>query len=76
MHPAAICAAVQTELHRKVVRTIEPKDYIVLRIDGDYAYLAEPGKSESDNPVARALLPEEIEEGCTVHWEDFSYTMA
>ncbi len=55
---------------------MEPKDYIVLRIDGDYAFLAEPGKSESDNPVARALLPEEIEEGCTVHWEDFSYTMA
>jgi hypothetical protein len=55
---------------------MEPRDYIVLKIDGDYAYLAEVGQTTSDNPVARAFLPEEIEEGCKLHWEDFVYTMA
>ncbi len=54
---------------------MEPKDYIVLKIDGDYAYLAEEGKTTSDNPVARALLPLEIEEGSRLHWEDFAYTL-
>lgn len=54
---------------------MEPKDYIVLRIDGDYAYLAEVGQTTSDNPVARALLPLEIEEGSKLHWEDFEYQL-
>ncbi len=54
---------------------MEPKDYIVLKIDGDYAYLAEVGQKTSDNPVARALLPLEIEEGSKLHWEDFEYTL-
>lgn len=54
---------------------MEPKDYIVLKIDGDYAYLAEIGQTVSDNPVARALLPLEIEEGMKLHWEDFEYTV-
>ena len=55
---------------------MEPRDYIVLKISGDYAYLALEGETTSHNPVARALLPEEIEEGCKVHWEDFEYSMA
>ena len=54
---------------------MEPKDYIVLRIDGDYAYLALVGEATSENPVARALLPMEIEEGSRLHWEDFEYTL-
>ncbi len=52
-------------------------DYIVERIDGDYAYL-----KLADNPdaelkcVARALLPEEIMEGSRVAYEMLQYSMA
>lgn len=50
---------------------------IVVRIDGDYAFL-----QSCDNPeeelkcVARALLPPEIMEGCKVAYEMLSYEMA
>lgn len=54
----------------------ERVDYTVLRIDGDYAYLEkveEPGGEEKC--VARALLPQEIFEGCTLKYEMMSYEM-
>ena len=47
--------------------------YTVKRIDGDYAVLTVDGTDE--NPVARALLPMEIEEGSRLLWENFEYTL-
>lgn len=55
-------------------------DYRVVRIDGDYAGLRKIGEAESDsgelNFVARALLPENITEGCRLHYEMLVYTLA
>ena len=61
-------------------------DYIVVRIDGDYAGLyklpegaedyAPATVAESDlNFVARALLPENITEGGRLHYEMLTYTL-
>lgn len=47
--------------------------YTVKRIDGDYAILTTDGTDE--NPVARALLPFEIEEGTRLLCQDFVYTI-
>lgn len=55
---------------------LERIDYIVKRIDGDYAYLEmieNPG--EELKCVARALLPEEIREGSHLIYEMLSYRM-
>ena len=55
---------------------MEPKDYIVERIDGDYAHLRLIDQPELDTKlVARALLPEGISEGCRLHYEMFEYTL-
>ena len=55
---------------------MEPIFYTVSKIDGDYAILAQ---DNTDNTilVARALLPEEIEEGVRLRldFETFSYTI-
>ena len=62
-------------------------DYRVVRIDGDYAglYKLPEGADGSDiqgavadadlNFVARALLPENITEGCRLHYEMLTYTL-
>ena len=50
------------------------KMYTVKRIDGDYAFLIlkeEP--SSEEKCVARALLPEDIYEGCTLKYEMLQY---
>lgn len=52
---------------------MEPKDYIVVRIDGDYAVLKNIGTGD-ELPIARALIPEESDEGTRLHWENFEYT--
>ena len=55
----------------------EPVNYIVARIDGDYAYLKEPEKEDAaENCVARALLPMEIHEGSSLIYEMMEYRMA
>lgn len=55
---------------------MEPIFYTVSKIDGDYAILAQ---DNTDNTilVARALLPEEIEEGVRLRldFDTFSYTV-
>ncbi|MBR6045833.1 MAG: hypothetical protein IKP47_09375 [Ruminococcus sp.] len=53
---------------------MEPKNYRVVRIDGDYAVLAEI-KTGEEQLTARALLSEEIEEGSLLHWENLCYTI-
>ena len=62
-------------------------DYRVIRIDGDYAgvlklsdesvsgELQENGADSELNFVARALLPENITEGCRLHYEMLTYTL-
>lgn len=52
----------------------ERKEYIVERLDGDYAYL----KEESVNDlkcVARALLPPAIREGSRLSYEMMEYEL-
>lgn len=49
-------------------------DYIVKRIDGDYAYLVmADGTSQEEKCVARALLPDSICEGSNLAYEMMSY---
>ena len=53
-----------------------PFEYIVKRIDGDYAVLVRSDiESEDDKVVARALLPAEIMEGSKLRYECLSYTL-
>jgi len=53
-----------------------PYEYIVARIDGDYAVLQRTDIDTHDEIlVARALLPEEIDVGTALHYEMFSYTI-
>jgi len=55
---------------------MEPREYIVVRLDGDYAQLQRTDIDSAElTLVARALLPEEIEEGTRLHWEAFSYSI-
>jgi len=55
-------------------------NYIVGRLDGDYAYLnqlQEDGiidSSKEEKCVARALLPDDIEEGSRLVYEMLEYT--
>lgn len=52
-------------------------DYIVERIDGDYAYLQRADMPREEHKlVARALLPEEIREGSRLHYEMMQYTIS
>ncbi|MCI8860771.1 MAG: chorismate--pyruvate lyase [Lachnospiraceae bacterium] len=53
-----------------------PIEYMVERIDGDYAYLQQMDKpQEEPKCVARALLPPEITEGTNLHYEMLQYTI-
>lgn len=55
---------------------MEPKDYTVERIDGDYAWLkCLDASSEDLKCVARALLPEDISEGSRLHYEMMEYSI-
>ena len=54
----------------------ERVDFTVQRIDGDYAYLVKKEVQDGEERcVARALLPPEIYEGCTLAYEMLSYEM-
>ena len=51
-------------------------DYKVISIDGDYAHLQRIDQPDAEEKlVARALLPEEIYEGCLLHYELMQYSM-
>jgi len=52
---------------------METKYYTVARIDGDYAWLKRTDKKEEPLLVARALLPEEIDEGTNLKYEMLQY---
>lgn len=53
-----------------------PFEYITEKIDGDYAILRRTDiPSEDTILVARALLPEETDEGTRLLWENFEYSI-
>lgn len=55
---------------------MEVWEYIVERIDGEYAQLRRTDITESDlKLVARALLPPEIAEGTSLKYELFEYSI-
>ena len=53
---------------------MEPKDFILTRIEGEYAYLKE---TDSDNEIfiALALLPTGADTGSKIHREMFEYSL-
>ncbi len=54
---------------------MEPKDYIVSKIEGEYAYLKEIYGNEEEVFIALALLPPGVDIGTKLHSELFSYTI-
>lgn len=51
-----------------------PFEYVVERIEGDYAQLSRTDQPEEEEKlVARALLPEDIAEGTKLRYEMFEY---
>ena len=53
-----------------------PKDYTVVKIEGEYAYLREDGTNgENDVFIALALLPMGTDIGTRLHCEMFEYTI-
>ena len=56
---------------------MEPKDYIVIKIEGEYAYLREEHQSDADALfIALALLPNGVDVGTRLHYEWLTYTIA
>ncbi len=50
------------------------KDYVLVKIEGDYAYLHdESGACAEDLFIALALLPEGCDIGTRLHYENFAY---
>ena len=56
---------------------MDPKDYTVVKIEGEYAYLREVGVTDDRNDVfiALALLPAGCDLGSRLHCELFCYTL-
>ena len=51
---------------------MEPKDYIVSKIEGEYAYLKDLA-TNGELFIALALLPEGTDVGTKLHYEMFEY---
>lgn len=55
---------------------MEPKDYTVSKIEGEYAYLHDvSGECEDDIFIALALLPAGVDVGTKLHYEMFEYSV-
>ena len=55
---------------------MEPKDYTVVRIVGEYAYLHADGEDADEELfIAMALLPLGVDVGTRLHYEMLSYTV-
>ena len=55
---------------------MEPKEYVVVKIEGEYAYLRELGAGIHDDLyIAMALLPPNVDVGTQLHYEWMSYTV-
>ena len=56
---------------------MEPKDFTVVEIEGEYAYLREVGAAAGNERfIAMALLPDGVDIGTKLHYEMLSYTLA
>ena len=53
---------------------MEPKDYTVTKIEGEYAYLKEDAAGE-ELFIALALLPAGVDVGTKLHFEMLEYTV-
>ena len=53
---------------------MEPKDYILTKIEGEYATLREM-EGTNELFIAMALLPPEATVGSKIHCEMFEYTL-
>ena len=53
-----------------------PKDYVITRIEGEYAYLRELDSNDADELfIALALLPQGVDIGTKLHYEMLEYTI-
>ena len=53
-----------------------PKDYVITRIEGEYAYLRELDSNDTDELfIALALLPQGVDIGTKLHYEMLEYTV-
>lgn len=54
-----------------------PYEYVIESINGDYAYLRRTDIPDNGEPmvVAMALLPEGVEVGSRLRWENLVYTL-
>ena len=53
-----------------------PKNYIVTKIEGEYAYIKDIDSGENDELfIALALLSPNIDVGTKLHYEMFEYTI-
>lgn len=53
---------------------MEPKNYILDRIESEYAYLKDI-ETEGEIFIALALLPMGVDVGSKIHFECFEYTL-
>ena len=54
---------------------MEPKDYIVTKIEGEYAYLRELSDDGKEIFIALFLLPMGVDIGTKLHCEMLQYTI-
>ena len=59
---------------KRRTKDMEPHDYIVKRIDGEYAVLSDE-KTGEELLIALFLLPQETDVGVRLHYEDLTYTV-
>ncbi len=59
---------------KKKGRIMEPKDYTVIKIEGEYATLKDDAGEELF--IAMALLPMGIDVGTRLHYEMLEYSIA
>ena len=53
-----------------------PRDYVIVKIEGEYAYLREIDANENDDIfIALALLPMGVDIGTKLHYEMLQYTI-
>ena len=53
-----------------------PRDYVIVKIEGEYAYLREiDANNTEDFFIALALLPMGVDVGTKLHYEMLEYTV-
>jgi hypothetical protein len=54
---------------------MEPKNYVVTKIEGEYAYLKEENTDNEEIFIALFLLPMGVDVGTRLHYEWLTYTI-